>query len=239
MMSEKVKVRFKVRRFLNGKSWWQEYEVEVDRFTTVVQVLRQIKETQDPTLSFRASCHMAVCGSCGMKINGKPKLACKTIVLKEAKNGEIKLEPLDMKVVKDLIVDMDEFYVKMEKIDPRLRPEENVLSGDKEHRLKPEDQRELWSFEQCIWCGLCYSACPVTKYDKNFLGPAALAKAYRFISDPRDTETEKRIECVNSLDGIWACRVVGSCSVVCPRGVDPSLAIQKTKALVLRNERVV
>ncbi|ARM75321.1 succinate dehydrogenase/fumarate reductase iron-sulfur subunit [Acidianus manzaensis] len=233
-MDNVSKVRFKIKRYKEGKSWWQNYEVEVDRFTSVVQVLRYIKENLDPTLSFRASCHMAVCGSCGMKIQGKPKLACKTLVLHEInKNNEITIEPLDMKVIKDLIVDMTDFYDKMEKIDPRIRPHEEVLKGNYEQRLKPEDQRELWQFAQCIWCGLCYSACPITRSNKNFLGPAALAKAYVFIADPRDTEKEKRIKVINSLDGIWDCRVAGSCSIVCPRNVDPSLAIQKLKAMVI------
>ncbi|BFH74610.1 hypothetical protein SJAV_25540 [Sulfurisphaera javensis] len=233
-MSNLKKVRFRIKRYLNGKSWWQEYEIEVDKYTTVVQALVYIKQKLDPTLTFRASCHMGVCGSCGMKIQGKPSLACKTNIWNTVnKDGEIIIEPLDMKVLKDLVVSMDDFYDKMEKIDPRLRPHEEVLKGNFEHRLKPEDQKELWAFAQCIWCGLCYSACPVTKENRNFLGPAALAKAYRFIADPRDTQTKKRLEIVDNLDGIWSCRVAGSCSVVCPRNIDPSLAIQRLKSMVI------
>ncbi|MQL56557.1 succinate dehydrogenase/fumarate reductase iron-sulfur subunit [Acidianus ambivalens] len=229
-------VTLKVRRYSKEKgSWWQEYKLNVDRFTTVIEALRRIKTEQDPTLSFRASCHMGVCGSCGMKINGKPKLACKTLIVNEGKK-EITIEPMDnFPVIKDLIVDLDSVYRKMNKIIPRVTPPEEVIQGKAETRLKPEDQKELWSFAQCIICGLCYSACPVVETNKDFLGPAVLAMAYRFSADPRDTLGKKRLEIVDDpIIGIWNCRVAGSCSVVCPRNVDPSLAIQRLKEMSMK-----
>ncbi|ARM75158.1 succinate dehydrogenase/fumarate reductase iron-sulfur subunit [Acidianus manzaensis] len=223
----------KVKRFNKEKGdWWQEYKLKVDRFTQMTEVLRRIKTEQDPTLAYRASCHMAVCGSCGMKINGEPRLACKTLALDMVKKygkNEITLEPMDyFPVIKDLIVDWDNFYERMFKVKPRLYPSKEVLEGKAEHRLKPEDQRELWKFEQCIWCGLCVSACPSVRNDPDFLGPAAHAKGYRFLADPRDTIYEERLKIL--IDSSWRCTYCYQCFNVCPRDVEPVTTIKKTRA---------
>ena len=230
---EEAEVIFKIKRYSPEKgSYWQEYKLKVDRFTQVVEALRRIKVEQDPTLAFRAACHMAVCGSCGMKINGEPRLACKTNVfemIKKYGSNVITIEPMDyFKPVKDLIVDMDDFYQRMYKVEPRLHPHKDVLEGKAEHRLKPEDQRELWKFAQCIWCGLCVSACPVVAIDPLFLGPAPHAKGYRFLADPRDTITEERLKILS--DSAWRCTYCYMCYEVCPRDVEPVTAIKKTRA---------
>ncbi|EZQ11146.1 MULTISPECIES: succinate dehydrogenase/fumarate reductase iron-sulfur subunit [Acidianus] len=230
---EEQEITVKIKRFSKEKgSWWQEYRLKVDRFTQMTEVLRRIKTEQDPTISYRASCHMAVCGSCGMKINGEPRLACKTLALDIVKiynSSTISVEPMDyFPVLKDLVVDLDEFYDKMFKVKPRLYPDKDVLEGKVDHRLKPEDQRELWKFEQCIWCGLCVSSCPAVRIDPEFLGPAAHAKGYRFLADPRDTIYEERLKIL--IDSSWRCTYCYQCFNVCPRDVEPVTTIKKTRA---------
>ncbi|MUM65495.1 succinate dehydrogenase/fumarate reductase iron-sulfur subunit [Acidianus infernus] len=233
MSEEEKEIVVKIKRFSKEKgSWWQEYKLKVDRFTQMTEVLRRIKTEQDPTLAYRASCHMAVCGSCGMKINGEPRLACKTLALDMVKKygkNEITIEPMDyFPVIKDLIVDWTDFYNRMFKVKPRLYPSKEVLEGKAEHRLKPEDQRELWKFEQCIWCGLCVSACPSVKNDPEFLGPAAHAKGYRFLADPRDTIFDERLKIL--IDSAWRCTYCYQCFNVCPRDIEPVTTIKKTRA---------
>ncbi|BBD72796.1 succinate dehydrogenase [Sulfodiicoccus acidiphilus] len=225
-------VKVKVKRFSEEKgTWWQEYTVKVDKYTQMTEVLKRIKEEQDPTLSYRASCHMAVCGSCGMRINGAPRLACRTIALEEVDrtgSDTIVVEPMDgYPVLKDLVVDLTDFYNRMYKVKPRLHPSEDVLKGKSEHRLKPEDQSRLWKFAQCIWCGLCVSSCPAVRIDVEFLGPAAHAKGYRFLSDPRDTSFEERAKVL--IDSAWRCTYCYMCYEVCPRDIEPVEAIKLTR----------
>ncbi len=232
-MENEQEIVVRVKRFNQEKGeWWQEYKLKADRFTQMTEVLRRIKTEQDPTLAYRASCHMAVCGSCAMKINGEPRLACKTLaldVVKKYGSNVITVEPMDFfKREKDLIVDMEDFYSRMFKVKPRLYPSKEVLEGKAEHRLKPEDQRELWKFEQCIWCGLCVSACPAVRIDPQFLGPAAHAKGYRFLADPRDTIYEERLKIL--VDSAWRCTYCYMCFNVCPRDVEPVTTIKKTRA---------
>ncbi len=233
MTEKEQEIIVKIKRFNKEKgNYWQEYKVNVDRFTQMTEVLRRIKTEQDPSLAYRASCHMAVCGSCGMKINGEPKLACKTLALdivKKYGSNTITLEPMDyFQPIKDLVVDLDDFYNRMFKVKPRLYPDKEVLEGKAEQRLKPEDQRELWKFEQCIWCGLCVSGCPSVRNDPEFLGPAAHAKGYRFLADPRDTIYEERLKIL--IDSSWRCTYCYQCFNVCPRDVEPVTTIKKTRA---------
>jgi succinate dehydrogenase / fumarate reductase iron-sulfur subunit len=233
MTEKEQEIIVKIKRFNKEKgNYWQEYKVNVDRFTQMTEVLRRIKTEQDPSLAYRASCHMAVCGSCGMKINGEPRLACKTLALdivKKYGSNTITLEPMDyFQPIKDLVVELDDFYNRMFKVKPRLYPDKEVLEGKAEQRLKPEDQRELWKFEQCIWCGLCVSGCPSVRNDPEFLGPAAHAKGYRFLADPRDTIYEERLKIL--IDSSWRCTYCYQCFNVCPRDVEPVTTIKKTRA---------
>ncbi|AEB95497.1 succinate dehydrogenase/fumarate reductase iron-sulfur subunit [Metallosphaera cuprina] len=230
---EQVEIKVKVRRFNQERGqYWQEYKLVVDRFTQMTEVLRRIKSEQDPTLAYRASCHMAVCGSCAMKLNNEPRLACKTLALdlvRKYNTNEIVVEPMDFfKVEKDLIVDMEDFYSRMYKVKPRLYPAKEVVENKAEQRLTPEDQKELWKFAQCIWCGLCVSSCPAVRIDKEFLGPAAHAKGYRFLADPRDTLYEERLKVL--IDSSWRCTYCYQCFNVCPRDVEPVTTIKKTRA---------
>jgi succinate dehydrogenase / fumarate reductase iron-sulfur subunit len=231
-MSEEFEVIFKIKRFNPEKGeWWQQYKLKLDKYSSILEGLRKIKSEIDPTISYRASCRMAVCGSCGMKINGEPRLACKTNVkelVKQFNTNIISIEPMGyFKVIKDLIVDWDEFYDRMFKVKPRLYPSKEVLEGKAEHRLKPEDQEVLWKFAQCIWCGLCVSACPAVEIDAEFLGPAAHAKGFRFLADPRDTIFEERLKIL--IDSSWRCTYCYQCYHVCPRDIEPVTAIKKTR----------
>jgi len=232
-MVEQREVKVRVKRFDTEKgNWWAEYKLVVDWYTPMTEVLRRIKVEIDPTLSYRAACHMGVCGSCSMKINGKPRLACKTRaieLLNQTGDEEIVVEPMDyFPTVKDLVVDMSDFCSRMFKVKPRLHPAREVMEGKAEHRLKPEDQRTLWKFGQCIWCGLCVSACPAIE-DQDFLGPAAQAKGFRFLADPRDTLTEERAKLL--IDSAWRCTYCYQCFEVCPRDIEPVEAVKKTRAM--------
>ncbi|WP_153274127.1 succinate dehydrogenase/fumarate reductase iron-sulfur subunit [Picrophilus oshimae] len=232
-MVEEKEITVKIRKYskANGESW-QSYKVKVDRYTQMTEVLRRIKTEQDPSLSYRAACHMAVCGSCSMIINGEPRLACKTLALDIAdEKNEVTLQPMGyFETERDLIPDIDEFYDRMHRVKPRLYADDEVLKGDFEPRMTPEDQKEVWKFAQCIWCGLCVSACPSVRIDENFLGPAAHAKGYRFLADSRDTIRDERINIL--MDSAWRCTSCYMCYEVCPRDIEPVIAIKKTKAYV-------
>ncbi|ARD84622.1 succinate dehydrogenase/fumarate reductase iron-sulfur subunit [Ferroplasma acidiphilum] len=210
-------------------AFWKSYKLSVDKYTQMTEVLRRIKSEQDPSLAYRASCHMAVCGSCSMKINGVPSLACRTIALQATDDkNEINLESMDYYPgVRDLITDIDVFYDKMYKVMPRLVADNSVLSGENEQRMTPEDQTEVWKFEECIYCGLCVSACPSVKEDEQFLGPAAHAKGFRFVDDERDTKKQERLDLL--MDSAYRCTSCYMCYEVCPQDVQPVIAIKKTK----------
>jgi succinate dehydrogenase / fumarate reductase iron-sulfur subunit len=210
-------------------AFWKSYKLDVDKYTQMTEVLRRIKSEQDPSLAYRASCHMAVCGSCSMKINGIPLLACRTMALQAAdEKGEINVESMDYYPgVRDLITDIDVFYDKIYEVMPRLVADDSVLSGENEQRMTPEDQTEVWKFQECIYCGLCVSACPSVKEDEKFLGPAAHAKGFRFIDDERDTKKQERLDLL--MDSAYRCTSCYMCYEVCPQDVQPVIAIKKTK----------
>ncbi len=232
-MVEEKEITVNVKKYDKEKGeYWKSYKVQADRYTQMTEVLRKIKTEQDPTLSYRASCHMAVCGSCSMKINGEPRLACKTMAFTAInEKNEVNLESMDYyQEVRDLIPDMDTFYDRMYKVEPRLYADQTVISGENDERMTPSEQKEVWKFEECIWCGLCVSACPSVKEDEKFLGPAAHAKGYRFMADGRDTKKEERIGIL--MDSAWRCTSCYMCYEVCPQDVQPVIAIKKTKAYV-------
>ena len=212
------------------------YEIprsKIDSYTTVLELLLMIREQIDPSLVFRYSCRMAACGSCGMVINGKPRLACLTKV--KDLEEPIRIEPLkNFKPIRGLATDFSEFFAKYKSVRPFLVAKDEIEQEQPTAPYKQTDEevKRYIQFNYCIQCGLCYSACPVVSSNPRFLGPAALTVAYRYEADSRDADT-KRWKIVDSPNGLWACRVAGSCSVVCPKGVDPSLAIQLYKSLLL------
>jgi len=210
---------------------FQTYKVPYRKDTVVLDALNQIKAEIDGTLSFRWSCRMGVCGSCGANINGEPKLTCASF-LHEYKGQTITVEPLaNFPVIKDLVVNIDDFIQKLVKVKPWLIREKESPPEDGEYKQSPA-QLDLYSqYSSCINCMLCYAACPVYGLNEHFLGPAATAIAYRYIVDSRDQGKALRFPIVHEMEGVWDCTLVGECSAVCPKGVDPMLAIQKTKIL--------
>ena len=207
----------------------QAYKVPYNEDWVVLDALNHIKDQMDGTLSYRWSCRMGVCGSCGMMINGEAKLTCSTF-LRDYYPGEITVAPLDnFPVVRDLVIEMDDFMQKLQSVKPWIIREEEKPIEEGEYLQTPEQLADYKQFSQCINCMLCYAACPVYGPESDFIGPAALALAHRYNLDSRDQGNEERKQVVASEAGIWNCTFVGECSEVCPKHVDPAAAIQRTK----------
>ncbi|MPZ14581.1 MAG: succinate dehydrogenase/fumarate reductase iron-sulfur subunit [Chloroflexi bacterium] len=198
----------------------------------VLDALQYIKDRHDGSLSFRWSCHMGVCGSCGMMVNGVPKLTCAAF-LRDYFPNEVRVEPLaNFPVIRDLVVDIDDFMHKLAEVKPyiiRDDLETAPVGFGHEFRQAPEEVDDYRQFSMCINCMLCYSACPVYGMEPRFLGPAAIALAHRYNMDSRDQGRNERMPVIGSSEGIWECTYIGECSVVCPKNVDPASAIQRTK----------
>jgi succinate dehydrogenase iron-sulfur subunit len=208
---------------------FDEYEVPCPKEWVVLDGLNHIKDRLDGTLSYRWSCRMGICGSCGMNVNGEPKLTCATFLADYAP-GPIRVEPLpNFPVIRDLIVDIGDFMQKLVRVKPWIvRQTEKPLS-EGEYRQTPEELDEYKQFSMCINCMLCYAACPIYGLDPKFLGPAAIALAQRYNLDNRDEGASARMEVLSEHEGIWGCTFVGECTKVCPKNVDPAGAIQRYK----------
>jgi fumarate reductase iron-sulfur subunit len=207
---------------------YQSFEVPLRDDWMVLDALNHIKDQLDGSLTFRWSCRMGICGSCGMMINGVPKLTCETLLMSFAP-GPVRVGPLDhFPVVKDLVVEMDDFMAKLQKVRPWIVRKDD-FKPEREFMQTPAQLEAFHQFSLCINCTLCYAACPVSGLDSNFIGPAAIALAHRYSLDSRDQGHEERLDIISQHEGIWDCTVVGECSTVCPKGVDPSLAIQQYK----------
>lgn len=200
---------------------YQEYTIEVDDTFTVLDALLKIRDEIDGTLSMRCSCRASICGSCAMRVNGQAKLVCKTRVSSVSPDGEpITIDPPgNMPVIKDLVVDFKPFWDKIRAVDPFLRPEGE--EPEAEHIVSDDSMVHLVGVMNCIMCGACVSDCTVLEVDPNFLGPAALAKAYRFVKDPRDSHAKDRLAKLNEDSGVWDCTRCMQCVEVCPKDVDP------------------
>ncbi len=202
---------------------------------TVLSALLYAKERIDHSVAIRFSCRMASCGSCGMKINGLPKLACYTQVT-EYGDQPITVEPLDnYPLIRDLVTDFDGFFTNHQAIKPfimRRNPLEQE-SSESEYIQSPRELEDFLQFSYCIKCGLCNAACPTMATDPFFVGPQALGQAYRYVADSRDEGAAERVKVIDGEHGIWRCHFAGSCSFVCPKGVDPALAIQRLRRLTI------
>ncbi|MGH8924668.1 MAG: succinate dehydrogenase iron-sulfur subunit [Acidimicrobiia bacterium] len=208
---------------------FQSYQVTSHENWVVLDALNHIKAEIDPTLSFRWSCRMGICGSCGMMVNGEPKLTCETF-MRDYKTDTIRIEPLThFPVIRDLVINMDDFMKKLPTVSPWLIPETEMPVEDGEYLQTPGQVAHYKRFSMCINCMLCYSACPVYGLDSSFVGPAALALAERYNLDSRDKGKRQRADAVTAHQGIWECTYVGECTRVCPKGVDPAGAIQMLK----------
>jgi fumarate reductase iron-sulfur subunit len=207
---------------------FESYEVPLRRDWVVLDALNYIKDRLDGSLSFRWSCRMGVCGSCGMRVNGQPKLTCAAFLVDEPP-GPIRVEPLEyFPIVRDLVVDISDFMTKLKKVKPWIVRNEAEPAGE-EYRQTPEQLDVYKPFSMCINCMLCYSACPIYGLEPTFIGPAAIALAQRYNQDSRDQGATERLEILSEHDGIWQCTFVGECSKVCPKNVDPAGAIQQYK----------
>jgi fumarate reductase iron-sulfur subunit len=208
---------------------FQRYEVPLRKDWVVLDALNYIKDKVDGSLSFRWSCRMGICGSCGMMVNGEPKLTCATFLTSYAP-GPVRVEPLRyFPVVRDLIIEMTDFMVKLKSVKPWIIRREEKPVADGEYLQTPQQLETYKQFSMCINCMLCYAACPVYGLDPLFSGPAAIALAQRYNLDSRDQGSRERMEILSQHEGIWGCTFVGECTEVCPKHVDPAGAIQQYK----------
>ena len=219
-------VTLNVRRFNPDSerptSYFQEYSVDVDESAMVLDALIKVREETDGSLALRCSCRSAICGSCTMRVNGQARLACKTKLSDVSGNGNgaVVVEPAgNMQVIKDLVVDFKPFWDKVMAVEPWLQPEGPEPAA--EHIASNEAMLHLAGVMDCIMCGACVSDCTVLEVDSNFLGPAALAKAYRFVADPRDDAADARLGELDKYGGVWDCTRCMQCVEVCPKDVDP------------------
>ena len=212
-----------------------EYAVPKREGMTVLDALLFARDYVDHSIGVRFSCRQASCGSCGMKINGRPRLACYTQV-DELGGEKVVAQPMDnFEIIKDLVTDLGSFFQKHRGVTPRLVREDvqEQNSPTSEYLMKPEELSKVLQFTYCIKCGLCTSSCPTVATDESYPGPQALAQAYRYTADVRDQGGSGRIADLDNAHGIWRCHFAGSCSYVCPKGVDPALGIQLLKRHVM------
>ncbi|MFQ5826502.1 MAG: succinate dehydrogenase/fumarate reductase iron-sulfur subunit [Dehalococcoidia bacterium] len=207
------------------------FQVTVTEKMSVLEALFSILERQDPSLSFRYSCRGAVCGSCAVYINGSYRLACQTLI-ETLMGREIIVTPLPhLPVIKDLVVDMTPFYEKMTSVMPYLKT--GAPAPEKEYHQSPKVRKALDEVTDCIWCACCHSACPLTWANKDYLGPAALTKVYRFVADSRDEAGAQRLQIVNREDGVWRCHTIFNCVEACPKNINQTEAIERLRRKTL------
>jgi len=208
---------------------FQEYDVPCPKDWVVLDGLNYVKDRLDGTLSYRWSCRMGICGSCGMTVNGEPKLTCATF-LSDYAPGPVRVEPLrNFPVIRDLVVEIGDFMRKLSKVKPWIIRDEHKPLSEGEYRQTPQEMDEYAQFSMCINCMLCYAACPIYGLDQEFIGPAAIALAQRYNLDSRDEGASERLDILSEHEGIWGCTFVGECTKVCPKDVDPAGAIQRYK----------
>ena len=208
-------------------------ELPQGRDLMVLDLLERLKE-QDPSLSYRRSCREGVCGSDGLNMNGKNGLACITPVSQVAKKGKLTLRPLPgLPVVRDLVVDMSQFFAQFEKVRPYLINDKPPPAG--ERLQSPQERAKLDGLYECILCACCSTACPSFWWNPDkFVGPAGLLQAYRFLADSRDTATAERLAELDDPYSVFRCRGIMNCVNVCPKGLNPSRAIGKIRGLLVR-----
>ena len=233
-MAEQKTIEIRVLRYhpqRDERPAWQSYTVPFTDDMSVLQGLLHIKDEIDGTLSFRWSCRMAICGSCGMMINGKPRLACETF-LRDLPAGPVRIEALaHFPIERDLIVSAGEFVRKLESVKPYLIPKEPRALADGEYPQTPAELERYEQYSTCINCMLCYAACPEYGLNADFTGPGVLALLHRYNADSRDGGRAERMPILNAEEGVWSCMAVGYCSEVCPKQVDPAHAVNQNKAV--------
>ncbi|QNN53717.1 succinate dehydrogenase iron-sulfur subunit [Nocardioides mesophilus] len=230
-------VTVKILRYnpeVSEESKWESYQVTAEPTDRVLDALHKVKWDLDGTLTFRRSCAHGVCGSDAMRINGKNRLACKTLLKDVNPSEPITVEPIKgLAVLKDLVVDMEPFFAAYRSVMPFL-----VTTGNEPTRERLQSQKDRDRFDdttKCILCAACTTSCPVYWADGQYFGPQAIVGAHRFIFDSRDEGTDQRLEILNDQEGVWRCRTTFNCTEACPRGIEVTKAIQEVKrALIFR-----
>lgn len=230
----------RIQRFnpdVDKKPYLDEFEIAVTPDTTILDALEAIKAGQDGTLTFRRSCRHAICGSCAMNINGRNNLVCNQPVKRHLdRKGRVTIRPLPyLPIIKDLVVDRTSFWEQYLRIKPWLIPPDNI--PEKEFRVSPDEVAALHNAETCIMCGACYSACQVVALNKNYIGPHALLKTFLRVMDPRDSAAGERLAAIAGDDGIYRCHTIFNCIDACPKGLDPTKAIETLRHLAQKRER--
>ena len=217
----------------DDKKKFLEYQVPCEKWTTVLDTILDVKKHLDHSIAVRYSCRQATCGSCGMIINGRPRLACFTKI-SELDSSVITVEPMNnFPIIRDLVVGFDRLFKTHKKLKPYIISEDSETISTKEFLQTPQEVEKYIQFANCIKCGLCNSVCPTMATDSSFIGPQALAQAYRYVADTRDKGKDDRLKIIDDSHGIWRCHFAGSCSQVCPKGVDPAMGIQLLRGYML------
>ena len=228
-----MRVQFRIKRFdpaTDQKPYFKDYEVELEPTDRVLDGLNEIKWYQDGTLTYRRSCAHGVCGSDAMRINGRNRLAC-TLLVRDAGN-KLTIEPLlGLPIIKDLVVDMEPFFKKYRDIKPYLINDDPEPT--RERTQSPEQRAVFDDTTKCILCAACTTSCPPFWANKEFVGPAAIVNAHRFIFDSRDQGASDRLDILNEKSGVWRCRTAFNCSNACPRGIKITEAIEEVKRAIL------
>ncbi|MBE2896780.1 succinate dehydrogenase/fumarate reductase iron-sulfur subunit [Pasteurellaceae bacterium HPA106] len=211
---------------VDNEPYLKAYDVPYDDQTSLLDALGYIKDKLEPELSYRWSCRMAICGSCGMMVNNRPSLACKTFL--RDYSGFMRIEPLaNFPIERDLVVDLSHFIESLESIKPYIIG--NQTPPGQRAKQTPAQLEKYRTFSMCINCGLCYAACPQFGLNPEFVGPAVLTLAHRYNLDNRDHGKAERMKIINGKNGVWTCTFVGFCSEVCPKHVDPAAAVNQGK----------
>ncbi len=233
-----ITATFRIRRFNpenSAEAVWEDFQLEIDPKERVLDGLHKIKWELDGSLTFRRSCAHGICGSDAMRINGKNRLACKTLIKDINPQKPITVEPIKgLTVLKDLVVDMEPFFQAYRDVMPFLITKD-TNEPTRERLQSAEDRERFDDTTKCILCAACTSSCPVFWNDGQYFGPAAIVNAHRFIFDSRDEAGEQRLEILNDRDGVWRCRTTFNCTDACPRGIEVTKAIAEVKrALITR-----
>jgi succinate dehydrogenase / fumarate reductase iron-sulfur subunit len=237
-----VKVALKVYRFnpeTDSAPHYDTFNVEAEPKERILDVLNKVRWTQDSTLAFRMSCAHGICGSDGLTINNQSALACQKLVKDYDYTKEILVEPLRyFVVVKDLIVDLNPFFERINAINPKAASNPPNVASEKERPQTIEERSRFDDALKCILCGCCYGACPVmTEQDQEFIGPAAILREQRYIFDSRTSNAEERLQVMQKPHGVWGCKSYYMCTVVCPKNIKVTEAILRTKKKIIQDKQ--
>lgn len=227
-----MQVKLKIFRYqpeVDRQARYDTFTLEVDPNDRVLDLLEMVRGYHDSTLAYRRSCAHGVCGSDAMRVNGRNRLACKLLV-KDLNSAEITVEPiLGLRVIKDLVVDMEPFFAQYRAVMPYLVNDDPLPEDGKERLQSPEERERFDDTTKCILCAACTTSCPSFWSNGQYVGPAAIVNAHRFIFDSRDHAAQERLEILNEPDGVWRCRTIFNCTEACPRDIKVTQAIAEVK----------